>query len=119
MARNHARQRRNLEVRKDVLIIIVVVVVIDIDIMKNWEGVDEGLVLAQVVEVEELLELPLEHLRGRKIGVTSGLWKRGRGRQLGVFDLESHEEVKETGDEEEIGKEDYECIKVREIFEFR
>lgn len=60
---------------------------------EDWQGVDEGLVDASVVEVEELLELALEGG-----GIVGFLWF-----SCGCSEEESDEEVDDSRDEEDDG----------------
>lgn len=69
---------------------------------EHREGVDEGLVDAGVVEVEELLELALE---GRRAAAATAAGIFGLCSGLGVEE-ESEEEVEEAGEEEDDGEDD-------------
>ncbi|KAG6536984.1 hypothetical protein ZIOFF_002062 [Zingiber officinale] len=66
-------------------------------VLEDGEGVNEGLIDASVVEVEELLQLALE---GR------GMLRFVRA-PVAVPQEVPHEEVKETGDEEDDGQDYY------------
>lgn len=80
----------------------------DLPVEEDGQRVDEGLVEARVVEVEQLLELPLEGLRARDVRprlVPIGL--AGRGSRGVLLDEESHQEVEQTRDEEDHGEDYY------------
>lgn len=63
-------------------------------VKENWQGVDEGLIDARIMEVEELLELALE---------SRGILRLFRLSYSGSEE-ESDKEVKNSGDEEDDGQ---------------
>lgn len=75
----------------------------DVAVGEDGEGVDEGLVEASVVEVEQLLELALECVGGacRRLGGAAA------GAAAALFACEeADEEVEQAGDEEDDGYND-------------
>lgn len=73
---------------------------------EDGQRVDENLVEARVMEVEQLLELTLDGVRPLEFARTPPSRVGGGGKGV-LFDEKSNQEVEEAGDEEDHCKNDY------------
>lgn len=78
----------------------------DLLVEEDGQRVDENLVEARVMEVEQLLELTLDGVRPLEFVRTPPSKVRGAGKWV-LFDEKSNQEVEEAGDEEDHCKNDY------------
>jgi len=73
-------------------------------VLKHRKSIDESLIQARVVEVEELLQLPLESIRSGDFWVSVGL---SRCRRRWVLYEKSNKQVEEARDEKQNSKNHY------------